>query len=149
MTSHGIAGYAAGCRCSSCGVAQRYREQAIAAAETRRWAAIEAARAPAWRRQELEVLRQKREAAKRKKRKEQEIERRELYQVALDAGDHQWLWTDDLIRIRQTHKRSRVLVQEALESGQAEFLWRQSQEALQLAEKHHDELKALIAEQSG
>lgn len=38
MAVHGVAGYAAGCRCEGCATAQREREKVIAQAERLRWA---------------------------------------------------------------------------------------------------------------
>ncbi|SLF33971.1 Uncharacterised protein [Mycobacteroides abscessus subsp. massiliense] len=37
---HGVAGYAAGCRCESCFSAQRAREAQIGAAERSRWSPV-------------------------------------------------------------------------------------------------------------
>ncbi|MEU9808971.1 hypothetical protein [Mycobacterium sp. NPDC050853] len=40
MAVHGVAGYAAGCRCQECVSAQRARERQIAAAERTRWGSV-------------------------------------------------------------------------------------------------------------
>ncbi|MEU9805407.1 hypothetical protein [Mycobacterium sp. NPDC050853] len=162
MAVHGVAGYAAGCRCAECTSAQRAREAAIAKTERQRWAASDrdVTRAEAQRQARLEreqartahqeqartdhmlqrlhkqqevIERQRLEAA-------QEVQRQRDYEQALAGGDYAWLLADQ--RRATQHVRNQInLARRHAEPGALDELqWRQAQQIHQLIEQHHAEL---------
>ncbi|MEU9809233.1 hypothetical protein [Mycobacterium sp. NPDC050853] len=168
MAVHGVAGYAAGCRCEECAEAQQAREKAIADAERARWASVrpraeigatqrqrlERAENAAlarvghqWRKQakaagrrDRERQRQQQAAASERRQAKAEAEYARQRREAIATSDYRWLLDDQRLATKHVRNRIAVVQRQAQPGTLDELLLHQAQQIHQLIEQHHAEL---------